>query len=501
MSFLSADLLSFLELVPPAPKQLRVRQVLDGMGGVARNALRRMIPYGDAPALPTERYPSALLSYFPKAYKYACLGIVAEHLLRLPTAEDIHMESLAVATAHTCSVFGLEFDPAGFSKVVASKTTQPFLNVLKTTRYTMDVHIRGALAGESVLKGTHVMGHPDARTTDQIFEIKLTGELEKNWPYFLCQLFAYGSLDPTATDLYLVLPLQAAVIHFDVRAWAKRSAYKERLESAAGALLAPKPAPDYGALTAGSDLLYKYKVGRHMPKRPTLLDTVRALPTGVPNQIFLGAPQNARFNVKDADIVAAATEIARRGLEVYVHAPYILNLAEPPASDDWAVKLLQRNLTVAAALGCKGVVVHVGKSKDRPVAEAVAIMRTALARAASVATPACPLLLETPAGQGTELLTKPEEFIDFVDSFATPTLRACLDTCHVFACGHCPVKYVDAMLAKPGLLKLIHYNDSMDLCGACKDRHAYVGTGKIGLEALTAVAERATSAGIPMVME
>jgi sugar phosphate isomerase/epimerase len=136
-----------------------------------------------------------------------------------------------------------------------------------------------------------------------------------------------------------------------------------------------------------------------------------------------------------------------------------------------------------------------------PVAEAVAIMRTAVARAASVATPACPLLLETPAGQGTELLTKPEEFIDFVESFATPTLHACLDTCHVFACGHCPVKYVDAMLAKPDLLKLIHYNDSMDLCGACKDRHAYVGTGKIGLEALTAVAEHAVSAGIPMVME
>jgi hypothetical protein len=110
MSFLSIDLLSFLELVPPAPKQLRVRQVLDGVG--VRNALRRMIPYGDAPALPTERYPSALLSYFPKTYTYACLGIVAEQLLRLPTAEDIHMESLSTATQHTCSVFGVAFDPA-----------------------------------------------------------------------------------------------------------------------------------------------------------------------------------------------------------------------------------------------------------------------------------------------------------------------------------------------------------------------------------------------------
>ena len=481
--------------------QLRVRQVLDGMGGVARAALRRTIPYGEAPALPTERYPSALLSYFPKAQRYAFLGILAEKLLCLETAEDIHGTSLATAVRETYAAFGLRTALAGFDAVLASKTTQPFLNILKTTRYTMDVHIRGKLTTGSVLKGTHVMGHPDVRTPDQIFEIKLTGELTKHWPYFLCQVFAYAALDPTALDLYLVLPLQTAVIHFDVRGWSGRSAYLARLESAAGALLAPRPAVDYAARAAGTDLLYKYRVGSHMPKHKTLTDTVRGLPSGVPSQIFLGAPQNSRLSVKDADIATAAAEIARRGLAVYVHAPYILNLAEPPAADDWAVRLLQRNLTIASALGCRGVVVHVGKSKDRPTAEAVEIMRTAVARVLESATPACPLLLETPAGQGTELLRTPTEFIDFVESFASPRMRACVDTCHVYACGHCPVKYVDACLAKPDLLRLVHYNDSMDLCGACKDRHAHVGTGKIGLDVLEAVAVRCVTAGIPMVVE
>lgn len=502
MSFVTIDLLSFLESVMAAPTHLRVRQILDSAGTAA---LRRMIPYGFAPALKTEAYPSALLSYFPKKLKYACLGVLAEKLLCLDTAEDIHAESLAAAVKQTFTAFGLSTTLAGFDKVLASKTTQPFLNILMTTRYTMDVHLVGKKpACGSVLKGTHVMGHPDARTPTQIFEIKLTGEYEKNWTYFLCQLFAYAALDPAATDLYLVLPLQTAVVRFDVRGWAGRSAYLARLEAAAAAMLAPAPmAPSAPSVPlGGAAIVHKHAIGSHMPKHPTLLETVRALPRGVPSQIFLGPPQNARLVAKDADIAAAAAELTRRGLDVYVHAPYILNLsAVPKGGDDWATRLLERNLTIGAALGAKGVVVHVGKSTGRAEREAIESMRDFITRVLPAATPACPLLLETPAGQGTELLRGMDEFIDFVESFDTPCFRACLDTCHVFACGHCPVKYVDAMLAKPGLLRLVHYNDSMDVCGACKDRHAYVGTGKIGLDVLEAVAERCTAAAIPMVIE
>lgn len=502
MYFLSfTDLLSGLvPALPPPPSALRVRQVLDRMGGSSRAALRRLISFGDAPALETHAYPSALLSYFPRSQKYAFLGILAEKLVCKPAADIA--AALPAAVVDTYAAFGLPCDLAGFDKVLKSKTTEPFLNLLITTRYTMDVHINGDLVCNSVLKGKGLLGHPDARTHDQVYEIKLTGELEKNWPYFLCQVHAYAALDPAVKSVYLVLPLQAAVVRFDVTDWTKRAEFATRLTDAAAALLAPAPVPAPRPSPApGLAILAKYAIGSHEAKLPTLADTVAALPSGKPSQIFVGSPSSTKMSIKDADVAAAAATVARRGLQVYIHAPYILNLAELGSGDDWALNLLKKNLHVGTALGCRGVVVHVGKSKTMPIATAVENMRVNIARVLPHASTGCPLLLETPAGQGTELLRTPDDFIGFVKSFEDARFRACLDTCHVFACGHDPVTYVEAMTATPDLLRLVHFNDSVEICGACKDRHAFVGTGKIGAEVLTAVAERCSAAKIPMVVE
>jgi deoxyribonuclease-4 len=129
-------------------------------------------------------------------------------------------------------------------------------------------------------------------------------------------------------------------------------------------------------------------------------------------------------------------------------------------------------------------------------------MRTAIAELLPAATAECPLLLETPAGQGTELLTVAADFLDFVGSFADNRLRACVDTCHVFACGHNPLEYITALTERdPTLLKLVHYNDSAAPCGSCVDRHAHVGQGHIGLGPMQAIAELCTARGLPMVVE
>jgi deoxyribonuclease-4 len=128
-------------------------------------------------------------------------------------------------------------------------------------------------------------------------------------------------------------------------------------------------------------------------------------------------------------------------------------------------------------------------------------MQETLKNALAHATPDCPLLLETPAGQGTELLRGAEEFMDFVESFGDQRLRACLDTCHVFACGHKPLEYLGKMRERAGLLKLVHYNDSAAPCGSCVDRHAYMGTGHIGMEGMKAIAELCTAGQVPMVIE
>jgi deoxyribonuclease-4 len=93
-------------------------------------------------------------------------------------------------------------------------------------------------------------------------------------------------------------------------------------------------------------------------------------------------------------------------------------------------------------------------------------------------------------------------FLDFVKGIADPRLRVCVDTCHVFACGHDPADYVRAAhAADPGLLKLIHFNDSATPCGSRLDRHAFCGQGHIGITKMTEIAELATATTIPLVIE
>jgi endonuclease IV len=57
------------------------------------------------------------------------------------------------------------------------------------------------------------------------------------------------------------------------------------------------------------------------------------------------------------------------------------------------------------------------------------------------------------------------------------------------------------VLKRPSLLKLVHYNDSLGECGSCVDRHAFVGSGKIGLPMMTEIAKVCTHAGLPMIIE
>ena len=245
-----------------------------------------------------------------------------------------------------------------------------------------------------------------------------------------------------------------------------------------------------------------YKIGHHAPKLPTLMKTIAEFPDPrKPYQIFLGGPQSSKMKVTDGELAATYSLIAAANLKVYVHSQYIINLSNAAAPDDWNVTLLARNLQYAAAIGCRGVVVHVGKATDKPYATALENMRTNIARVLEHATPECPLLLETPAGQGTETLKGEDEFIGFVESFADPRMRACLDTCHVFACGHKPLTFIDKFAAKPDLLRLIHFNDSLEPCGSCKDRHAPIGGGHIGYDDMAAIAKRCSDLDLPMVIE
>lgn len=474
---------------------LRVRQIIEGMDSVKRKELKKQLPPKlKVPAYTTHKYPSALLKCFTED-PYANLGRLAEQLLRLPST-DIHLEALLAAMPSLVPGFGEKQEAA----IRKSKTTAPFLECLTTTRTELEKVLKateGPLLFEDTITAGSVEGHPDMRNRSQIFEIKLTGMLKANWPSFLLQVFAYGAIHKEATDLYLVLPLQKAVWHCDIRSWKKRAAFLEHIQGwSQHQQTVAVPQVALGQLLAAT-----HCIGSHVHKHKTLRETVETLPSSAfPYQIFLGGAQSTKMNIKDDDVAAALDIVTKRDLKVYVHAQYLINLSAT-SEEDWAVKLLGKNLQHARAFGAKGVVVHVGKSVKQEVPVALETMRSSIQRILEHATPECPLLLETPAGQGTELLTESAAFLDFVSSFKHPGFGVCVDTCHVFAAGHNPYEYLTETLARPGLLKLVHFNDSLDEHGSCLDRHAFIGTGKIGLETMSKVAELCTKNKIPMVVE
>lgn len=118
------------------------------------------------------------------------------------------------------------------------------------------------------------------------------------------------------------------------------------------------------------------------------------------------------------------------------------------------------------------------------------------------------VLLETMAGQGTEVGRSFEELREIIDRVdCREKLGVCLDTCHVWDGGYDIVHDLDGVVQEfdrvigLGYLKAVHLNDSMNPMGSHKDRHAKIGEGQIGLEALSAVTRHPALRHLPFVLE
>lgn len=118
------------------------------------------------------------------------------------------------------------------------------------------------------------------------------------------------------------------------------------------------------------------------------------------------------------------------------------------------------------------------------------------------------VLLETMAGKGSEVGRNFEELqaiIERVD--LKEKIGVCLDTCHVWDAGYDIVEHLDEVLKEfdriIGLerLKAIHLNDSMNPLGSHKDRHARLGEGQIGPEALQRIVCHEKLQGLPFILE
>ena len=170
-------------------------------------------------------------------------------------------------------------------------------------------------------------------------------------------------------------------------------------------------------------------------------------------------------------------------IETYVHAPFLINLGSPTAATyENSLESTSYSLRRGREIGALGVVIHTGSAVD-PNFEKQAwqqIKRGVMPILEKLKDKDPWLLLEPTAGQGQSLVKKLDDLIKYFDCLEWhPKLGVCMDTCHVFAAGHDIKKKggmtetVDLLvkLVKKERIKLIHVNDSMDVCGALKDRH------------------------------
>lgn len=173
----------------------------------------------------------------------------------------------------------------------------------------------------------------------------------------------------------------------------------------------------------------------------------------------------------------------------FVHAPYVFNLAKRVKIESAIACLNYSN-----KLGAKGVVFHCGKGNDKSTFFEI------VSELVSSANSNCPFILETPAGQGTEMLSKFTEFVTFCKSIEG--LKVCIDTCHVFATGYDPYWYLlNSLIHLGDKIALVHFNDSYYDLGSRKDRHYPPGYGYIGIRTMQRVYELCKLYNIPMVVE
>ena len=219
----------------------------------------------------------------------------------------------------------------------------------------------------------------------------------------------------------------------------------------------------------------------------------------VPCQMSFSNPDSFLKNLDDLN--QAREFVEQIGLKAFVHSNVCFNPSNPMPRDLKAVKV---DLDVGLRCGFGGVVIHVGKhcNKDTPET-ALSKMKETILEIVEYGSAECPVLLETPAGQGTELCTTFEEFSKVYDELKCNQLKVCIDTQHVFGSGYEPLNYIQSWVEKHGLesLRLVHFNDSSVIKGSHLDRHARPGSGHIGTQKMIDIAEWCSENGIPAVVE
>ena len=227
-------------------------------------------------------------------------------------------------------------------------------------------------------------------------------------------------------------------------------------------------------------------------------------------QFFTRNPRGGKAKAVKPEDAAALNALMQEYnfAQILAHAPYTMN---PCAADakllEFAQMVLEGDLAMLEYVPGNMYNFHPGshvkQGAEVGIEKIAALLNSVLHKAVHTT-----VLLETMAGKGTEVGRSFEELAAILSRVQlNEKMGVCLDTCHIFDGGYDIVGDLDGVLAQfdkiIGLerLKAVHLNDSLNICGSHKDRHACIGAGNIGLEALTAVINHPALRALPFYLE
>jgi len=230
--------------------------------------------------------------------------------------------------------------------------------------------------------------------------------------------------------------------------------------------------------------------------------------------VYTGAPQNTiRKPIKDLKIPEAHQLMKESGFEqrhVIVHAPYIVNLANPdPKARLFAAEFIEREVFRTNALGSQILVLHPGNHLGQGIDVAIKLIADGLDRIlTNTAHLPVMIALEGMAGKGTEVGRSFSELRAIIDHAERGSqLGVCFDTCHSYDAGY-DVKtgfngVIDEFDRVIGINRLLvlHVNDSKNAFASGKDRHENIGFGSLGFAALLKVINHPKLSEIPKILE
>ena len=246
-----------------------------------------------------------------------------------------------------------------------------------------------------------------------------------------------------------------------------------------------------------------FLIGAHIPREKNLLETLKIIKEAGGNslQIFASNPRSVNISDYNKKFLGDPNEIQsyiiENNLKLIIHSPYTINLASSTMinkrviilEECYWIKIILKELEIAHILGAIGCVIHTGKSTKLPIKEGLINMKKGIEFILEEIIKnewSSKLILETASGQGTELLSNYQDFLNFYNEFDNrykDVFKICIDTCHIWAKGYELKDIFDLTIKNNNIndIALIHLNNSKNPKGSHLDRHDIINQGYIDI--------------------